>query len=101
LILCAAWRNKFSLEDSVFAGALTDRLLQTGHFDTICDSAIAARDLWLLARDDLVRYIDKAANRNRLKKLGLDDIIEYCHTQDVTDAIPVLEENTLVPLKRS
>lgn len=101
LILCAAWRNKFSLEDSVFAGALTDRLLQTGHFDTICDSAIAARDLWLLARNDLVRYIDKAANRNRLKKLGLDDIIEYCHTQDVTDTIPMLEENTLVQLKRS
>lgn len=100
LILCAAWRNRFSLEDSVFAGALTDKLLVSGHFDTICDSAIAARDLWLLAEPDPVAYIDKAANRHRLKKLGLDNIIEYCHTQDVTDVIPVLRDLVLVPLRK-
>ncbi len=101
LILCAAWKNKFSLEDSVFAGALTDRLLESGAFDTICDSAHAARDLWLLAESDLVKYIDKAANRSRLRRLGLDSAIEYCHTQDVTDVIPVLEGNTLVRLDKS
>ncbi len=100
LILCAAWRNKFSLEDSVFAGALTDKLLKTGEFETICDSAIAARDLWLLAKPDLISYIGKAANRHRLRKLGLDNIIEYCHTQDVTDVIPVLDGHMLVPLKK-
>ncbi len=100
LILCAAWKNKFSLEDSVFAGALTEKLLKTGRFETICDSAIAARDLWLLAEPDLVSYIDKAANRQRLKKLGLDNVIEYCHTQDVTDIIPVLDKDLLVPLKK-
>jgi len=101
VILCAAWKNKFSLEDSVFAGALTDRLLDSGLFHTICDSAHAARDLWLLAEGDLVSYIDKAANRTRLKKLGLDNAIEYCHTQDVTDVIPVLEGDVLVRLKKS
>ncbi len=101
LILCAAWKNKFSLEDSVFAGALTDRLLENGHFDTICDSAHAARDLWLLARGDLVGYMDKAANRTRLKKLGLDQAIAYCHTRDVTDVIPVLQNEELVRLKKS
>ena len=100
LILCAAWKNKFSLEDSVFAGELTDKLLEKGAFRTICDSAIAARDLWLMAEPDPVAYIDKAANRHRLKKLGLDNIIEYCHTQDVTDVIPVLDKNALVPLKK-
>ncbi len=100
LILCAAWKNKFSLEDSVFAGALTDRLLAGGRFTTICDSAHAARDLWLLAQGDLIGYIDKAANRSRLKKLGLDHAVEYCHTQDVTDVIPVLEGDVLVRLKK-
>ena len=101
LILCAAWKNKFSLEDSVFAGALTDKLLESGLFHTICDSAHAARDLWLLAESDLVSYIDKAANRTRLKKLGLDQAIAYCHTQDITDVIPVLKEGVLERLKRS
>jgi 2-phosphosulfolactate phosphatase len=99
LILCAAWKNKFSLEDSVFAGALTDKLLESDRYHTICDATHAARDLWLLAESDLVSYIDKAANRTRLKKLGLDSAIEYCHTQDITDVIPVLEGEVLVRLK--
>jgi 2-phosphosulfolactate phosphatase len=99
LILCAAWRNKFNLEDSVLAGAIVERLLGNKKYYTICDSALAALDLWLLSKSDLVGYIDKAAHRSRLRDRGLDDVIEYCHTPDLTDVIPVLEENYIVELK--
>ena len=77
VILCAGWKNKFSLEDSVFAGALVDYLLKKDNFYTICDSAIAAQDLWSIAKKDIHKYIDKAAQRSRLRRLGLDDVIEY------------------------
>ena len=30
VVLCSGWKNKFCLEDSLFAGALTERLLGTG-----------------------------------------------------------------------
>ena len=46
VILCSGWKNKFCLEDTLFAGALTGRLLETGLFRTECDSAQAAMDLW-------------------------------------------------------
>lgn len=97
IILCAAWKNKFSLEDGVFAGAVVNQLLETGNFNTVCDSAIASRDLYLLARNNLITYIDKAAQRHRLKKNKLDDVIGYCHTFDLTKVIPVLENDCLVP----
>jgi 2-phosphosulfolactate phosphatase len=97
IILCAAWKNRFSLEDSVFAGAVVNHLLETGKFNTACDSAIASRDLYLLARNDLIAYIEKAAQRHRLKKNKLDDVIGYCHTFDLTKVIPVLEDDCLVP----
>lgn len=96
LILCAGWKNKFNLEDTIYAGAVTDYLLKNNFFHTICDSALAAQDLWNIAKNNLTGYIEKAAQRHRLKKNGLDDVLDYCHSFDLTDVIPVLEENYLV-----
>ncbi len=99
LVLCAGWKNKFNLEDTLFAGAMTDQLLKSGRYETFCDSAIASRDLWNIAKTDLYGYIDKAAQRHRLKKNGLDDVIEYCLTSDLTRIIPVLKNDYLIKLK--
>ncbi len=98
LILCAGWKNKFNLEDTLFAGALTDFLLNERNYQTFCDSACASQDLWSLARNDLFGYLEKAAQRHRLKKNRLDDVIEYCHTFDQTSIIPVLKNEYLVPM---
>jgi 2-phosphosulfolactate phosphatase len=91
VILCSGWKNKFCLEDTLFAGALTERLLKTGLFQTECDSAHASMDLWGLAEDDVPGYIDKAAQRHRLKKLGLDDVIPYSLECDQVKVVPVFD----------
>lgn len=98
IMVCAGWKNRFSLEDTICAGAMADRLLATGRFTTICDSVHAATDLWKMAKDNLRGYIEKAAQRSRLRDKGLDDCIDYCHTFDVTDIIPVLKEGKLEAL---
>jgi len=98
IIVCAGWKNRFSLEDAVCAGAIAQRLLEGGRFVTICDSVHAATDLWKAAMADLTGYIDKAAQRSRLREKGLDDCIGYCHTFDMTDVIPVLREGRIVAL---
>jgi 2-phosphosulfolactate phosphatase len=98
-ILCAGWKDRFSLEDTIFTGALTTSLIKTGNFVTNCDSALASMDLWNVAKDDLIGYIQKASHRERLKKLVLDDIIEYCHTFDISCSLPVLENGYLINLK--
>jgi 2-phosphosulfolactate phosphatase len=99
VILCAGWKNKFNLEDSLFAGALAEKLLGNEGYSTICDSVYASLDLWNLARADMMNYIEKAAQRHRLKKNKLDDVIEYCHTPNLTTVIPMLEENYLTRVK--
>ena len=99
LVVCAGWKNKFNLEDTLFAGALAETVLQDHNYGTICDSAVASIDLWKMARGDIMHYLEKAAQRHRLKKNGLDDVIEYCHTPDLTDIIPALKENYLVNSK--
>lgn len=97
VIFCAGWKNKFNLEDSLMAGDLAQRLLQAG-FVSNCDSTVAAIDLWNVAKSDVVKYIDKAAHRHRLKKLGLDDVIGYCFTPDTAPVIPFLENNTFTDI---
>lgn len=96
IVLCAGWKDKFNLEDSIFGGALSEILIASGKYKTICDSTIAAMDLWSLAKDNLVEYTNKAAQKARLKKNGLDDVIEYCLTPDQTQIIPVLYQDFLV-----
>ncbi|MDP1621516.1 MAG: 2-phosphosulfolactate phosphatase [Bacteroidales bacterium] len=95
VILCSGWKNKFCLEDTLFAGALTDHLLKTRQFTTVCDSAAAALDLWRLARPDILGYIEKSAHRHRLKNLDLDDIIPYSFTIDSTSVVPVYESGEI------
>jgi 2-phosphosulfolactate phosphatase len=91
VILCSGWKNKFCLEDTLFAGALTERLLETDLFEAVCDSAEASLDLWNLAEGDVLAYIEKAAHRHRLKRLELDDVIPYSFECDQADVVPVFD----------
>ena len=91
VVLCSGWKQKFCLEDTLFAGALTERLLATGRFQTECDSAHAAMDLWAQARGDVLAYVEKAAHRHRLRKLGLDDVIPYSFSADEVAVVPVFD----------
>jgi 2-phosphosulfolactate phosphatase len=98
LILCAGWKNKFNLEDTLFAGALSQMVLEDEQFYTICDATHGAIDLYEAARGDMLAYIDKVAQKGRLRANNLDDVIPYCHEFDLTNLIPVLQEDQLVTL---
>jgi 2-phosphosulfolactate phosphatase len=95
IIFCAGWKDRFSLEDTLYAGALADRLLQTKQFITNCDSTVASIDLWHIAQKDILSYVEKVAQRHRLKKNHQDDVIEYCFTPDITDVIPEFSDGAL------
>lgn len=96
VLFCAGWKNRFNLEDTVCAGAIAERLTGSGMFTTICDSTQAAMDLWQIAKNDLPGYIEKAAQRTRLRVKGLDDCIEFCITSDFTRKIPVIKNGILI-----
>jgi 2-phosphosulfolactate phosphatase len=90
ILFCAGWKDKFNLEDTICAGAIAERLLEGSLFSTICDSTHAAIDLWKTAKHNPLDYIDKAAQRSRLRDKGLDDCIPYCMTPDLNHTIPAV-----------
>lgn len=99
VLFCAGWKNRFNLEDTICAGAFAEKLLATGKYSTICDSTLAATDLWKIAMNDPFGYLEKAAQRSRLRSKGLDDCIQFCLTPDSTEVIPVIKNGILVKEK--
>ncbi|HTX87527.1 MAG TPA: 2-phosphosulfolactate phosphatase [Bacteroidales bacterium] len=89
VILCSGWKNKFCLEDALFAGALTEMLTGAKGYRTSDDAACASLDLWKIAQADLPGYLEKAAHRRRLRRLGLDDVLEYSFSRNVSRKVPV------------
>ena len=96
LLICAGWKNNFNLEDTLFAGAVADQLIPHGFVPD--DAAIAANDLYQIAKNDLNAYLAKTAHSERLKKLGIEKDITFCLNVDMITAIPVLEGERLVKL---
>ncbi len=96
LLLCAGWKDKFSLEDSVFAGAVMDKLLESGKFGLEEDSSISSKFLYQAARENLMSILKAAPKRKRVEKLKLHEDVKYCLTPDQATVIPVLRDGVLV-----
>jgi 2-phosphosulfolactate phosphatase len=96
LILCAGWKGKFNLEDTLFAGALIDALKD--HYISACDAPLAAQSLYNAAKEDMLSFLANSSHVKRLQKLNIEKDIEFCLTPDQYDVIPILEGDRLVKL---
>ena len=98
LCLCSGWQNKFNLEDTICAGAISEHLISTGNYTSIEDSSIAAKYLFLSAKDNILGYLKSSSHRRRLLNLNLSEDIKFCLTPNATPVIPVLEGDRLVAI---
>jgi len=87
LILCAGWKDRFNLEDTLYAGALTRQLTDLYDFSTECDSAIASVYLYNMARHNMMNFLEVSSHRNRLRHLNLDRDVEYCLTENICPVV--------------
>jgi 2-phosphosulfolactate phosphatase len=100
LLLCSGWKNRFNLEDSLFAGAMTAELVKRNPEYKLGDACLALDYLYQMAKENPVRFLGRASHKERLHKLNLKEDIKYCLQPDLTDAIPVLENGVLVRMKQ-
>ncbi|MGV3630757.1 MAG: 2-phosphosulfolactate phosphatase [Bacteroidota bacterium] len=98
LCLCSGWQDKFNLEDTICAGAICEYLISTGNFISDEDSSIAAKYLYLSAKDNYFGYLKSSSHRRRLKNLNLNEDIKYCLTPNQTTVIPILKNGKLVQI---
>lgn len=86
---CAAWKNRVNLEDTLFAGAVINRIGK--NFSINCDSSQMAMAIYKEAKPDLYKFMKnkEASHYKRLTGFGLEKDIRYCLTEDGAN-IPVV-----------
>ena len=95
LLACAAWKDRFNLEDTLFAGAVVNKVRTA--FDINCDSARAANSIFENLGDrNPIDFLKDSSHYRRLSAYGLESDMEYCATVDLHPVVPILKGNELV-----
>lgn len=93
LVVCAGWKGKFNLEDTLFAGALVERLQDS--LKPACDAPLAAAHLYRSAATNILDFLKNSSHVQRLARLGIEKDIAFCLMPDQYDVLPVLRDGAL------
>lgn len=93
---CASWRDKVNMEDTLFAGAVIERVKES--FTIKCDSSQMAEAVYKRGEKNLFEFMKRknASHYHRLMGYDLEKDIRYCLTPDVANVLPVYTEGKLV-----
>ncbi len=96
-IICAGKDNRFSLEDTLCAGLLVDKLLtdKKGQAFTLSDSALAARILYEKFRGNELAALRESEHGRYLTQLGFGKDIEIAARIDTSQALPIMEDSMI------
>ncbi|MBX3381222.1 MAG: 2-phosphosulfolactate phosphatase [Phycisphaeraceae bacterium] len=88
-IICSGTRGEISLDDCLAAGAIAERLVETGRELGSDDSGQVCLRLWHDAKRSGILTAMRASRGGRnLVRLGFDADVELCSTTDAVDVLP-------------
>jgi 2-phosphosulfolactate phosphatase len=91
---CSAWKDRFNLEDTLFAGAVIEQVKE--YFTIHCDSSLMAEQMYIHHKNDMHSFARLTTHWHRLSKFGLEKDLEYCVTNDVANVLPIYRDGALV-----
>jgi 2-phosphosulfolactate phosphatase len=96
ILACAAWKDKVNIEDSLFAGAVVNRIRE--NFSINCDASQIAKCLYREAKNDMYGFMKEndASHYHRLTNFGLERDIRHCLTEDLANVLPEYKDGKLV-----
>lgn len=95
ILLCAGWKDKVNLEDTLFAGALVNGL--QNHFSVSCDSALMASHLYQTMQNDLVGFVRQSSHAQRFKALhAAEDDVQFCLQFNTAPVLPIMQGEYII-----
>ena len=94
IVICAGWRDKINLEDSLFAGAVASSL--GGNFQIRDDSTYLCRNSYEPVKNDLEDIISRSEHAQRLAGFDLSKDIAFCSKRDKFDVVPAFINGRIV-----
>ena len=91
---CAGWKDRFNLEDTLFAGAVISQVKE--NFTIYCDSSLMAEAMYNKHKNNLMKFAPNLTHYHRLvERFGLIEDIRFCLTNDLANVLPVYKEGKL------
>lgn len=92
---CAGWKDRFNLEDTLFAGAVISNIKK--NFEIHCDSSLMAETMYAKQKNKLLEFAPQLTHYHRLvERFGLIEDIRFCLTPDVANVLPVYTDGKLI-----
>jgi 2-phosphosulfolactate phosphatase len=94
-IVCAGWRNRVALEDTLCAGLLLHRLWEGNGTGIVSDTAHIALTQYRNDRDDLAKPVRRCNHAQRLRAQGFEDDIDVCIAIDSIPVLPLFRDSRI------
>jgi len=94
IVVCAGWKGRVNMEDSMFGGAVASRL--RSQCELANDSAILTADAFDSYNGKLFDAISEASHCKRLAHHGVEDDIIYCMEGEQINILPYLKKDVIV-----
>ncbi len=98
ILLCAGWKDKVNLEDTLFAGAVIAQL--KNNITLHCDSGLMAEQLYISMKDSLEVDVRKSSHAQRFKALhAAEDDVQFCLQLNSAPVLPIMRGEYLVNMQ--
>ena len=98
ILLCAGWKDKVNLEDTLFAGAVIAQL--KNNITLHCDSGLMAEQLYISMKDSLEVEVRKSSHAQRFKALhAAEDDVQFCLQLNTAAVLPIMQGEYFVSLQ--
>ncbi|MBT6234765.1 MAG: 2-phosphosulfolactate phosphatase [Bacteroidetes bacterium] len=92
VLFCAGWKNRVNVEDSLYAGAVAQRLKS----EEVDDATLLCIDAYDASKDNLFAALKKSNHFQRLASKGVTKDIAYCCETDIINSVGVLSTDRII-----
>lgn len=93
--ICAGWKNRLCLEDTLCAGYILTEIFGSGLPDSSRDGVRVAHALYSSGKDRITEIVQASNHAARLRDLNYSKDIEYCCELNKFNLVPVLREGVI------
>mgnify|MGYP000918029660 FL=1 len=92
VILCAGWNNRINIEDTLFAGAFAEKLIQKAVIRRLPDSVRIALHLWEKAKSDPLEFVKQTEHYQRLIANHAETDAPFCLQHNTCPVVPYYDK---------
>lgn len=94
IILCAGWKGRFNLEDSLYAGAIAYFLSK--EYMTDCDGTLAMKNLYQFNQNNIKALLSNASHTKRLQNQNIEADIDFCLSFDIYNLNALVKNGEII-----